>query len=96
MPTYQYECESCGYAFDELQSMMDKKLRKCPDCGKFSLQRLIGSGAGIIFKGTGFYQTDYKKKEPVKAESSATEKVAAPATACSNNCACADKAAITT
>lgn len=61
MPTYQYECSACGHSFEHLQSMLDKKLRKCPECGKFKLQRLIGTGAGVIFKGSGFYATDYKK-----------------------------------
>ena len=62
MPTYQYECEACGHEFEELQSMTEPKLTKCPKCGKKKLARLIGSGAGMIFKGTGFYATDYKKK----------------------------------
>ncbi|MBU0467790.1 MAG: zinc ribbon domain-containing protein [Candidatus Omnitrophica bacterium] len=61
MPTYQYECEACGYEFEKLQSMLDQKLKKCPECGKNELQRLIGAGSGIIFKGNGFYETDYKK-----------------------------------
>ncbi len=64
MPTYQYECELCSHRFDIFQSMMDKRLKKCPQCGKMSLNRLIGSGAGIIFKGSGFYETDYKRKAP--------------------------------
>ena len=64
MPTYQYECSACDYSFEHLQSMVDKKLRKCPKCGKFKLQRLIGTGAGVIFKGSGFYATDYKKAAP--------------------------------
>ncbi len=63
MPTYQYECSSCGHEFEALQSMTDKKLKKCPECGKSALDRLIGSGNGIIFKGSGFYETDYKKKD---------------------------------
>lgn len=62
MPTYQYECDACGHEFEFLQSMADKKLKKCPECKKMKLHRLIGSGAGIIFKGSGFYETDYKKK----------------------------------
>lgn len=62
MPTYQYECESCAYVFDHLQSMTDKKLKKCPKCSKLSLVRHIGSGSGVIFKGSGFYETDYKNK----------------------------------
>lgn len=69
MPTYQYECDACGHAFEKLQSMVDKKLRKCPECGKFKLHRLIGSGAGVIFKGSGFYETDYKKKTAPASES---------------------------
>ena len=71
MPTYEYECESCKHAFEILQSMTDKKLKKCPKCGKNTLYRLIGAGTGVIFKGSGFYQTDYKKKEAVKTETSA-------------------------
>lgn len=71
MPTYQYECAHCGHEFEALQSMMEKKLKKCPECGKNRLERLIGSGTGIIFKGSGFYETDYKKKDPRRsAESS--------------------------
>ena len=62
MPTYQYECEACDWKFEHFQSMTDKKLRKCPECGQFKLHRLIGAGSGIIFKGTGFYETDYKNK----------------------------------
>ena len=62
MPTYQYECDACGHSFEVLQSMLDKKLKKCPKCSKMKLHRLIGTGAGVIFKGSGFYETDYKKK----------------------------------
>ena len=62
MPTYQYECDACNHAFEMLQSMTEAKIRKCPKCGKLKLSRLIGSGSGVIFKGTGFYETDYKKK----------------------------------
>lgn len=72
MPTYEYECEGCGHKFEEFQSMTDKPLRKCPKCGKSKLQRLIGSGAGIIFKGSGFYETDYKRKAAPKSESSSS------------------------
>ncbi len=66
MPTYQYECGACGNGFEILQSMVDKKLKKCPKCGKSKLHRLIGTGSGIIFKGTGFYETDYKRKSDPK------------------------------
>lgn len=66
MPTYEYECDACGHEFEEFQSMSDKVLKKCPSCGKNKLQRLIGAGAGIIFKGSGFYETDYKRKDQPK------------------------------
>lgn len=61
MPTYDYLCEACSHQFEEFQSMSDKTLRKCPKCGKNALKRLIGSGGGVIFKGSGFYETDYKR-----------------------------------
>ncbi len=87
MPTYNYECSACGHAFEELQTMTDAKLTKCPKCGKKKLDRLIGSGAGMIFKGTGFYQTDYKNK-PAPAEKPAAKPAAAPAGGCGGGCAC--------
>lgn len=61
MPTYEYECTHCGLTFDLFQKMTDKPLDKCPKCHK-KVKRLIGSGAGVIFKGSGFYATDYAKK----------------------------------
>lgn len=70
MPTYEYECKSCGYHFEKFQSMVDKPLSRCPKCKK-ALRRIIGNGAGIIFKGSGFYATDYRKpsyKEKAKAD----------------------------
>ncbi len=67
MPTYQYECSECNYSFEILQSMTDRKLKKCPQCGKRKLDRLLGTGSGIIFKGSGFYETDYKKKNLPRA-----------------------------
>ena len=67
MPTYGYACEQCGYEFDEFQSIKAKPLRKCPKCSKPALRRLIGTGAGIIFKGSGFYQTDYRSESYKKA-----------------------------
>ncbi len=77
MPTYQYECSACGHEFEALQSMLDEKLKTCPECKKDNLHRLIGGGSGIIFKGSGFYETDYKKKTPTdKAPESCGEKSA--------------------
>lgn len=61
MPTYEYECTQCGYNFEAFQKMTDPPLESCPKCSK-KVRRLIGSGAGIIFKGSGFYATDYRKK----------------------------------
>ena len=68
MPTYEYECDGCGHAFEALQTMTEAKLIKCPKCKKNKLHRLIGSGSGVIFKGTGFYETDYKKKSSSKSD----------------------------
>jgi putative FmdB family regulatory protein len=59
MPTYEYECKSCGYSFETFQSMTDAPLTVCPECGK-EVRRLINGGSGIIFKGSGFYITDKK------------------------------------
>lgn len=61
MPTYEYECTHCGHSFEAFQKITDKPLNKCPRCNN-KVKRLISSGAGIIFKGTGFYATDYRKK----------------------------------
>ena len=60
MPTYEYKCADYGYTFEKFQSMKDKLVRKCPACGG-KVQRLIGGGAGVIFKGSGFYATDYAR-----------------------------------
>jgi len=62
MPTYDFECQKCGHVFEIFTSMSDKALKPCPKCKKGKAKRLMGTGAGIIFKGTGFYETDYKKK----------------------------------
>ncbi|MGD0552044.1 MAG: zinc ribbon domain-containing protein [Sedimentisphaerales bacterium] len=71
MPTYEYKCDKCGHQFEQMQSITSKSLRKCPKCGKSALRRLIGTGAGLIFKGSGFYATDYRSenyKESAKKE----------------------------
>jgi putative FmdB family regulatory protein len=74
MPTYDYECTKCGHAYEAFQQMSAPKLTKCPKC-KGKLKRLIGGGSGIIFKGSGFYQTDYKKsQQPSDAPKSAPVK----------------------
>jgi putative FmdB family regulatory protein len=61
MPTYDYRCNACGHTFDELQSFSDPPLTKCPECKKNKLERLFGGGGAIIFKGNGFYETDYRR-----------------------------------
>lgn len=61
MPTYAYRCKNCSHEFDEFQSISADPLKICPSCNKESLGRVIGGGAGLIFKGSGFYLTDYKK-----------------------------------
>lgn len=87
MPTYEYECKKCGYRFEHFQGMNDALLKKCPECGKL-LKRLIGTGAGIIFKGSGFYATDYRSKSYNEKKVADSDKPACPAAAnktCSNS-----------
>ena len=67
MPTYDYECDACGHTFEEFQSISADVLVKCPECGKKKLRRLFGTGAAIVFKGSGFYQTDYRSDSYKKA-----------------------------
>lgn len=67
MPTYEYVCKSCGHELEIFQSMKDAPKRKCPKCGKNALDRKIGMGAAIVFKGSGFYQTDYRSDSYKKA-----------------------------
>jgi putative FmdB family regulatory protein len=88
MPTYEYHCDACEHNFDEFQSINDKPLKKCPVCGKSKLRRVFGAGAAIIFKGSGFYQNDYRSesyKQAAKAEAEsakpATDKNGTPAPA---------------
>ncbi len=66
MPTYDYKCVKCGNMFEQFQSMTAEHIKKCPKC-KGAVKRLIGKGAGIIFKGSGFYATDYRKKPKMPA-----------------------------
>ncbi|NUN68911.1 MAG: zinc ribbon domain-containing protein [Bacteroidetes bacterium] len=84
MPTYDYKCSECGHLFETMQSMKDAPLTTCPNCGKETLNRLIGAGGGMIFKGSGFYLTDYKGGSGSGSSSSAPSpksdaKPAAPA-----------------
>jgi putative FmdB family regulatory protein len=77
VPTYEYQCGKCGHEFEKFQSITASALRKCPKCGKSSLKRLIGIGSAVIFKGTGFYQTDYPSdsyRQSAKKESDKSSK----------------------
>ena len=85
MPTYDYKCNACGHAFDELQTFSEPPLTKCPKCKKNKLERLFGGGGAIIFKGGGFYETDYRRAgekadagEPAPAAESKDTKADAP------------------
>jgi putative FmdB family regulatory protein len=62
MPTYDYQCQACEHEFELFQSMSAPVKRKCPECSKLKLKRLIGTGSGVLFKGSGFYETDYRSK----------------------------------
>jgi len=84
MPTYDYQCEACGHTFEEFQSITAKPLKKCPACGKSKLQRLIGTGAGIIFKGSGFYETDYRSESYKQAAKADQEKSSSSSSASSD------------
>ena len=77
MPTYDYHCDACEHEFELFQTISEPKKRKCPECGKLKLRRLFGTGAAVVFKGSGFYQTDYRSdsyKKGAEAEKKATEK----------------------
>lgn len=71
MPTYDYRCNACEHQWEEFQPITAKPKRKCPECGKLKAKRLIGTGAGVIFKGSGFYQTDYRSSSYKKGEQAA-------------------------
>ncbi len=79
MPTYEYKCSACGHGFEEFQSISAKPVRKCPQCGKLAVNRLISAGGGVIFRGSGFYETDYRS-ENYKAEAKKESNNGKPAT----------------
>ena len=68
MPTYDYVCQACGHTLEHFQSISDKLLRTCPACGKRKLERQFGTGIGVVFKGSGFYETDYKRAGAGKSD----------------------------
>jgi len=91
MPTYEYRCEACRHEFEEFQSMTSEPIRKCPSCGKRRVKRLLGMGGAVIFKGSGFYATDYRSKsykEAAKKDAppAAAAKDAAPASSPCDGC----------
>jgi len=96
MPTYEYECKKCGITFEKFQSITADPLRECPTCGG-AVRRLIGSGAGIIFKGNGFYSTDYrsdsykKKAREEQSSHSNASTASSPCTSCPQGASCANK-----
>jgi putative FmdB family regulatory protein len=80
MPTYEYKCANCDHLMEVFQSITASPKKKCPECGNLKLQRLLGTGAGLIFKGSGFYETDYRSEsykkgaESEKPKSDSTKK----------------------
>ncbi len=98
MPTYEYRCDHCEHELEEFQSITAKPLKKCPECGKNGLKRLISVGAGVVFKGSGFWQTDYARSGDYKKSAEADKKPAEsksesktetkPAGGCGGGCAC--------
>ena len=97
MPTYDYLCDACDHQFEHRQPMSASKLRTCPKCKKRKLRRLIGSGAGVIFKGSGFYQTDYKRpgagasKKGSAAKTSDADACTSDPASCSGPCSTSAK-----
>ena len=84
MPTYDYRCAACQHEFEIFQSITEASKRKCPECGKNKLERLIGTGGGIIFKGSGFYETDYRSdsyRKGAEADKPKTDSTAKDASA---------------
>lgn len=92
MPTYTYKCKSCEHTFDTFQKMTDEALEDCPECGKAALRKVYKPGGGIIFKGSGFYTTDYRKKSYKEAQKSETANTSCDAKTDSPACASCEHA----
>ncbi|MDR1958982.1 MAG: zinc ribbon domain-containing protein [Planctomycetaceae bacterium] len=102
MPTYDYRCDACGHEFEEFQYIKEEPLKKCPVCQKVKLRRLIGAGAAIVFKGSGFYQTDYRSESykkganDAKSPAKSTESSSVPSSSSSTPPSKSDKSPKTT
>ncbi|MFZ1729455.1 MAG: zinc ribbon domain-containing protein [Bacteroidota bacterium] len=96
MPTYDYVCKECGHRFEAFQSMSDSVLTTCPNCNTEALQRLIGAGAGLHFKGSGFYLTDYKKSGASPSGSNSSHSNGNDSAAASNKDSSGDSASKST
>lgn len=94
MPTYEYECRACGLVFEQFQSMTEAPIRKCPKCRKLKVKRLIGTGAGLIFKGSGFYITDYRSESYKQASKSDTASSSSSTSSSSSSTAKKEAAAV--
>ena len=90
MPTYDYECDACGHSFEKFQPITSKPVRICPECRKRKVRRLIGAGAGVIFKGSGFYQTDYRSDSYRKGAANDSPCKSCPSAAADGKCPQAD------
>jgi putative FmdB family regulatory protein len=82
MPTYEYRCEACGHEFEKFQMITASPVRKCPECGKLKVKRLLSTGGALIFKGSGFYSTDYRSRSYKEG----AKKDAAPAASKCDTC----------